>query len=184
MPIMPRSTGRTGLVCFWSDASKLRDVRGVGLVQAEVTVQRDMRGAGLGQHQLLLGGPGHAAKLADELPDRDAVAIGDVRGHVAAEAAFVVPVSRCRPCRQPLSPRRIRRLDVDHLLAVPRYAERQVRIEPGVAFGQFQKSVPVSIEKVIFVVAAIPQQRQFDRDPRPVDDGRRRSSHARSSVPA
>jgi hypothetical protein len=31
-------------------------------VQIEVIMQRDMRCGGLGQYQLLLGGPGHAAR--------------------------------------------------------------------------------------------------------------------------
>jgi len=51
-----------------------------------------MRRAGLGEHGLLLRGAGHAAKLADELPHSDIAAMGDMRRHVAAEAALIVPV--------------------------------------------------------------------------------------------
>ena len=71
---------------------QLADVAGVGFVNAEKVMQGDVRSAGLGQYRLLLRGPGHATKLGDEFPDGDIPSIGDVGGHVAAEAALVVPV--------------------------------------------------------------------------------------------
>ena len=119
---------------------QLRDVVGVGLVESEEVMQRDVRGAGLGQNSFLLRGPRHAAELADEFADRDVSAIGDVRRHVAAKAALVVPVRRRRPRRQPLLPCRVRRLDVDLHLAIPGHAKAQMRIEPRVGLGELAET--------------------------------------------
>ena len=111
--MMPRWAGRTGLLCFLSEASSFAMLSVLALCSPKKLCSETCEAPVSASTCLLLRGPGQAAKLADELPDRDVAAIGDVRRHVAAEAALVVPVSRRRPRRQPLCPRRIRRLDVD-----------------------------------------------------------------------
>src|SRR5205823_13506121 len=102
-------------------------------------------------------GPGHAAKLADELPNCDVAAIDDVGRHVATKAAWVVPMSRCRPRRQPFAPVWIRRLDVDLALAVPRHLKAQMRVEPSIRLGETQKVILAVLDAAHLIMPIVSQ---------------------------
>ena len=95
-----------------------------------------MRAADFVEDPALERGPREAAEFADELPDRPALAevpiAGDMGGEIALEPLHVVPVSTGRVARSPLFPMGVGRRHVDERAAVPRAADRQMRVEPDI----------------------------------------------------
>jgi hypothetical protein len=86
----PELGGTHGLAMPPACVQQLCDIVAVGFVASEEIMQRNMRGTDFFKHRLLLCGGRQAAKLADELPNRNASSVRDVRGHVAPEPALVV----------------------------------------------------------------------------------------------
>ena len=87
LPMMPRSIGRTGLVCCLSDARKVAMFLVLAFSLPKKLCKRDVRRPVSARTAFLLRGAGHAAKFGDEFTDGDVAAMSDVCRHVTAEAA-------------------------------------------------------------------------------------------------
>ena len=112
------------------------DAGAVDPPRAEESRQGLMRAADLLEDLALNDGPREPAKLGDELAHRAPLAEvaipADMGGEIPLEPGLVVPKSASRVAWPPLLPIGIGRRDVDELLAEPRPADAQVRVEPGV----------------------------------------------------
>ena len=113
---------------------------------SEEAAQREARGADLGEDRLLLLRAAQATKLGDELANRPVLpempVARDVRRQVALQASLGVPMRAGRIAGAPFRPVGVGRLDVDEIGAVPRAAQRQVRIEPNVTLGERLEAFP------------------------------------------
>src|SRR5262245_51920653 len=134
-----------------------------------------MATAQLLEHFALDGSPGKAPELADELAHRaiaPQVAISSyMRGKITLQPCLVVPVRTRRIARAPFFPIGAGRRTVYGLLAVPRTAQVQVRVDSDIALGEtYEIASRVVQERRAAIVCWY--HRPANRDPRSDRDRR------------
>ena len=95
----------------------------------------------------------------------------DMRRQITLQPRLGVPMRTGRIAGAPFHPVGVGRLDIDEIGAVPRAAQRQVRIEPNVILGERLEPLLGVIQHRAIAIRAL---RPPDRDPRADGDRRRR----------